>query len=63
MSFGLLRIRTTKETLVDDLRILLRNRESWKQIGEAGMEFVRECHHPRKIAERTIRAYTGTCAE
>ena len=56
-------VRTTKETLVEDLRLLLKNRDNWKHISEAGMAFVREYHHPRKIAERTIRAYTGTCAE
>jgi len=55
-------IRTTKETLTNDLRALLRDPTCWAKFGEAGRRFVEECHDPLKIAQRTIAAYQGACA-
>jgi glycosyltransferase involved in cell wall biosynthesis len=52
-------IRTTKETLTDDLRMLLRDPASWAKLGEAGRRFIEEHHDPLKIAQRTIAAYQG----
>jgi glycosyltransferase involved in cell wall biosynthesis len=50
-------VRTTKETLVEDLRGLLRNVAQWDEIGSAGHRFVEEWHDPLKIARHTIAAY------
>jgi glycosyltransferase involved in cell wall biosynthesis len=55
-------VRTTKETLADDLRSLLRSPSRWDQIGETSRQFVEEWHDPLKIARRTIAAYHGACA-
>ena len=55
-------VRTTKETLADDLRALLRDPARWHALGAAGRRFVEECHDPLKIAQRTIAAYHGPCA-
>jgi len=55
-------VRTTKETLADDLRALLRDPARWSALGVAGRRFVEECHDPLKIAQRTIAAYQGPCA-
>jgi len=55
-------VRTTKESLVDDLRGLLRNVSQRDQIGSAGRRFVEEWHDPLKIARQSIEAYRGSCA-
>jgi glycosyltransferase involved in cell wall biosynthesis len=55
-------LRTTKETLVDDLRALLRDPACWRELGAVGRRFVEDCHDPVKIAQRTIVAYQGPCA-
>ncbi len=55
-------VRTTKETLVDDLRGLLRNLAQRGEIGSAGRRFVEEWHDPLKIARQSIAAYRGSCA-
>ncbi len=52
-------VRTTKETLADDLARLLKDVASWEQIGEAGRCFVEKWHDPIRIARRTIAAYRG----
>lgn len=50
-------IRTTKETLADDLRSFLMRRTEGRDIGAAGRAFVRRYHDPLEIARRTILAY------
>lgn len=50
-------VRTTKETLQDDLRALLQSPRRCEQIGVAGREFVQEWHDPMKVARQTIAAY------
>lgn len=50
-------VRTSKQTLTQDLRHLLQNPASWAKVGAAGRGYVREIHDPIKIAERTIAAY------
>lgn len=50
-------VRTTKHTLTQDLRRLLQNPLSWEPLGAAGQAYVRDVHHPMKVAERTIAAY------
>ena len=55
-------VRTTKETLADDLRTLLGDTARGSELGVAGRRFVEECHDPLKIAQRTIAAYRGPCA-
>jgi len=55
-------VRTTKETLADDLRTLLGDTARGSELGVAGRRFVEECHDPLKIAQRTIFAYRGPCA-
>src|SRR5881296_1930356 len=54
-------VRTTKETLADDLRALLREPWRWHELGAAGRRFIEECHDPLKIARITIAAYHGAC--
>lgn len=55
-------VRTTKESLEDDLRRLLGSCSSWEELGAAGRRFVEECHDPLKIARQTIAAYRGAGA-
>ncbi|MBI4401214.1 MAG: hypothetical protein HY581_06245 [Nitrospirae bacterium] len=55
-------VRTTKETLADDLRALLRTPTRCLELGAAGRRFVEDCHDPLKIARQTITAYQRTCA-
>lgn len=55
-------VRTTKETLADDLRALLRAPTRCLEVGAAGRRFVEDCHDPLKIARQTIMAYQRTCA-
>ena len=55
-------IRTTKETLADDMAHLLSDLSTWNEIGMAGRRFVEDCHDPMKIAQRTITAYQRSCA-
>lgn len=50
-------VRTTKETLAEDLARLLKDVASWEKIGDAGRCFVEEWHDPVRIASRTISAY------
>ena len=50
-------VRTTKETLADDIRALIADSGKMKHLGLAGQQFVRNHHDPLKIAQRTIRAY------
>jgi glycosyltransferase involved in cell wall biosynthesis len=50
-------IRTTKETLADDLRDFLLGRVEGHDIGAAGRAFVCRYHDPLQIARRTILAY------
>lgn len=50
-------VRTNKQTLIRDLRDLLRNPCSWKILGDAGRAYVRDIHDPIAIAQRTIAAY------
>ncbi len=52
-------VRTTKESLADDLVRLLKDVASWDAIGVAGRRFVEEWHDPLRIARRTIAAYEG----
>ncbi|GIW53763.1 MAG: hypothetical protein KatS3mg082_0167 [Nitrospiraceae bacterium] len=52
-------VRTTKETLADDIARLLKDRASWEKIGSMGRRFVEDCHDPVRIAQRTISAYQG----
>jgi hypothetical protein len=55
-------VRTTKETLADDLRGLIRNPSEWNTIGSAGCRFVEEWHDPVRIARQTLTAYRVSCA-
>ncbi len=55
-------VRTTKATLAQDLRELLRSPARRQDAGAAGRQFVLDVHDPMKIAEKTIAAYRGTCA-
>jgi hypothetical protein len=50
-------VRTTKETLVEDLRSLLGNRAGLRQLGSEGRRFVEAFHDPLIIARQTIGAY------
>ncbi|HZS12064.1 MAG TPA: glycosyltransferase [Nitrospirales bacterium] len=52
-------VRTTKETLADDLRSLLRDPARMGSLGAAGRAFVQAHHDPAALAERTIQAYRG----
>ena len=52
-------IRTTKETVEDDLADLLKRSAEWPAIGSAGRRFVEEWHDPLRIARHTIAAYRG----
>lgn len=52
-------VRTTKETLADDLARLLRTPATWGVIGADGRQFVEVWHDPVTIASRTIPAYHG----
>ncbi len=53
-------VRTTKETLADDLARLWRNAEERRALGLAGRRFVETRHDPLTIARQTIAAYQGT---
>ena len=55
-------VRTTKETLAQDLDGLLRSPSRRDELGEAGRQFVAKWHDPLKIARQTIEAYQRTCA-
>jgi hypothetical protein len=55
-------VRTTRETLTDDLARLLSQRPRWQELGRAGRRFVETCHDPLKIARQTIAAYEGAPA-
>ena len=55
-------VRTTKETLAQDLDGLLRSPSRRDELGEAGRQFVAKWHDPLKIARQTIAAYQRTCA-
>jgi hypothetical protein len=50
-------LRTTKETLADDVRGFMMNGSEGREIGAAGRAFVRRYHDPLQIARRTILAY------
>lgn len=54
-------VRTTKETLAEDLCALLCAPARWQDLSKAGRQFVLDVHDPMKIAEKTIAAYHGTC--
>lgn len=50
-------VRTTKETLAEDIRALLTDAGHMERLGHAAQQFV-QCHHdPLKIAQRTISVY------
>jgi glycosyltransferase involved in cell wall biosynthesis len=50
-------VRTTKETLAEDIRALLTDTANMERLGHAAQQFV-QCHHdPLKIAQRTISVY------
>jgi len=55
-------VRTTKETLAQDLDGLLRSQSRREELGEAGRRFVTEWHDPLKIARQTVAAYQPSCA-
>lgn len=55
-------VRTTKETLAEDLRHLFRHGSARREIGMAGHRFVEDWHDPLKIAHQTIAAYRHSCA-
>jgi glycosyltransferase involved in cell wall biosynthesis len=55
-------VRTTKETLAQDLAGLLRSQSRCEELGEAGRRFVTEWHDPLKIARQTVAAYQRSCA-
>ena len=55
-------VRTTKETLAQDLDGLLRSQSRRDELGEAGRRFVTEWHDPLKIACQTVAAYQRSCA-
>jgi hypothetical protein len=53
-------VRTTAQTLGQDLRALMTSPQRWATACEAGPRFVQQCHDPRRIALRTMRAYAGS---
>jgi len=55
-------VRTTKETLAEDLRSLIASPARRREIGDAGRRFVSDCHDPMKIARTTVAAYHDACA-
>ena len=55
-------VRTTKETLAQDLDGLLRSQSRCEELGEAGRRFVTEWHNPLRIARQTMVAYHSSCA-
>lgn len=50
-------IHTTPDTLVLDIRRLIRQEHRWKEWGQRGQEYVRNTHDAEKIAERLISVY------
>jgi hypothetical protein len=50
-------VRTTKESLVEDLRALMKRRSSWCELGQEGRRFVEAFHDPLIVAHQTVAAY------
>jgi len=50
-------VRTSKETLEDDLMALVESSAKRKDIGERSRAYVEEVHDPRKIAQMLIETY------